>query len=220
MTHPDTRTRILDTAERLFAEQGISGTSLRALTRAADVNLASVHYHFGSKDALLDAVVERRAVPVNDERLHALGALDANGHAGPRAVEAILEAFMAPAVVVLSRSAEEGQRLGRLLARIEAQPPEVVLALSRKHFGAVAKRFVESLHAALPEVPKSVIAARFRMAAGLFSFVFSGNFDLDSIPDHPPAVESTEQRLTHAIDFLAAGMRAPRSVAQHTENAA
>jgi len=226
MPHPDprdTRTRILDHAERLFAKQGISRTSLRALTRAADVNLASVHYHFGSKEALLDAVVERRSLPLNDERVRSLEALLPVG-ADAVAVEAILEAFIAPAIALVSHSSEEGQRLGRLLARIEAQPPEVVEALYLKHFGSVASRFVDALQRALPDLPPKLVDRRFRMAAGLFSFLFSGNFDLDSIPGHPPTRDSIEARVTDAIGFAAAGMRAPEPATvgslQRAENAA
>jgi AcrR family transcriptional regulator len=63
---PRTKERILDTAERLFAERGYSATSLRAIIAEADVNLASVHYHFDSKEALLEAVFLRRALPANE----------------------------------------------------------------------------------------------------------------------------------------------------------
>ncbi len=71
-----TRERILDAAEELFAEKGIVATSLRVLTKAAGVNLAAVHYYFGSKEALLDAVLERRAEAVNLERLASLARLE------------------------------------------------------------------------------------------------------------------------------------------------
>ena len=57
MSQPDTKERILDAAERLFAREGFHNTSLRAITGEADVNLAAVNYHFGSKEALLDAVI-------------------------------------------------------------------------------------------------------------------------------------------------------------------
>lgn len=205
----DARHRILGAAECLFAEQGISGTSLRALTRTAEVNLAAVHYYFGSKEQLLDAVIERRARPVNHERLRALEALvDAAGGAEPE-IDEILRAFITPAVDALPVAQVESQRLARLLARIEAQPPEVVEALSRKHFGTVAARFVEACQRSLPELPRPLVADRFRFAAGLFSFLFSGNFDLDRIPGHPPRAAGLEQKLESMIAFLAAGMRAP-----------
>ncbi|PJF45437.1 MAG: TetR/AcrR family transcriptional regulator, partial [Candidatus Thermofonsia Clade 3 bacterium] len=60
-----TRERILDAAERLFAERGFAGTSLRDITSEARVNLAAVNYHFGSKDELFLATVVRRLEPVN-----------------------------------------------------------------------------------------------------------------------------------------------------------
>ena len=68
MSQPDTKQRILDVAERLFATRGFHATSLRAITRAAEVNLAAVNYHFGSKDALLEAVMLRRLGPLNEIR--------------------------------------------------------------------------------------------------------------------------------------------------------
>ncbi len=198
------RERILDAAEQLFSEQGISGTSLRALTRAADVNLASVHYYFGSKEALLDAVIDRRAKPVNAQRLFALESLRSSGE--DLEIEAILEAFVFPPLSAISTSSE--QRLGRLTARIEAQPPELVESLSREHFGDVSSDFVDALQSALPHLRKELVADRFRYAAGLFSFLFSGNFDLDTLPSHPPQPHTLEQKLSNAIGFIAAGMRA------------
>ncbi len=88
---PDTKTRILDTAEKLFGENGFDATSLRDITAQADVNLAAVNYHFQSKDSLIDAVIARRIEPVNRRRLEMLEA------AGPNpTIEQIVEAFLAP----------------------------------------------------------------------------------------------------------------------------
>ena len=65
----DTRDLLLDTAERLFAEHGIDATSLRTITSEAAANLAAVHYHFGSKDGLIQEVFARRFDPLNEDRL-------------------------------------------------------------------------------------------------------------------------------------------------------
>ena len=62
----ETKTRILDAAERLFAQDGIKATSLRAITEAAAANLAAVNYHFGSKEALVHAVYGRRSATARD----------------------------------------------------------------------------------------------------------------------------------------------------------
>jgi AcrR family transcriptional regulator len=209
MSAEDTRERILDAAEALFAERGISGTALRTITKAAHANLASVHYHFGSKESLLDAVVERRARPINRERLRTLEALERAAVETPLAVEDILNAFLLPGVQTLEAMPDKREQLTRLVARIEAQPPEVVEALFRKHFGSVGKRFVEAMQRALPHLPKETVSDRFRFAGGILSYVFSGNFDLDLIPDHPPHAASMAEKLEQVIGFLAAGLRAP-----------
>ena len=208
-----TRERILDTAERLFADRGISGTSLRVLTQAAGVNLAAVHYHFGSKEGLLDAVVERRAAPANRERLAELASLEAAGAleaaAGAPAIEDILRAFLEPALRALPEEPAATQQLTRLLARIEAQSPDVVEAIYRKHFGHVLAQFLEALQRVLPEVSKEQVADRFRCAVGTLSFVFSANYDLNTIPGHPQLPRRMEEKADLAISFIAAGLRAP-----------
>ena len=79
MAQSDTVTRILDTAEVLFAERGFAETSLRNITSKARVNLAAVNYHFGSKKALIQAVFARYLDPFS-ERFHtALDELEAHG---------------------------------------------------------------------------------------------------------------------------------------------
>src|SRR5258705_12717488 len=65
----ETRTRILDAAEELFMQHGFEATSMRQLTAQAGANLASVNYHFGSKDALIEAVFRRRLDAMNASRI-------------------------------------------------------------------------------------------------------------------------------------------------------
>ncbi len=203
-----TREKLLDVAVELFAEKGIGGTSLRVLTQQAGANLAAVHYHFGSKDALVDAVLERHAAALNRERLTDLERIEATAGSEPASVEAILTAFVTPGARNLEALRDRRALLVRLRGRIEAEPPEVVETLIRKHFGVVCARFVEALQHALPDLRKEVVAERFRFCLGALTSVFSENFQLDTIPGHPPHDRDDElaQRL---IAFLAAGLRAP-----------
>jgi AcrR family transcriptional regulator len=223
MASEDTRERLLNAAEQLFAEHGISGTTLRALTKVARVNLAAVHYHFGSKEGLLDAVVERRAASMNQERLRELGELERSARrsasrAAPR-VEDILRAFFLPGLRSFEREEPETvDLLTRLSARITCEPPETVEALVRKHFGMVMKRFVEALQRALPGQRREAVGDRFRFVIGALSHVFSGTFDLDVIPGHPVCDASDEERVQHLIVFLAAGLRAPSPSERVLEN--
>jgi TetR/AcrR family transcriptional regulator len=71
-----TRDRILDAAERLFAERGLAGTAVRDIARAADLKPASLYNHFDGKQELYDAVIERGVRPL----LEVIQALPAREH--------------------------------------------------------------------------------------------------------------------------------------------
>ena len=211
MTAEYTRNRILDSAESLFAQKGISGTSLRAITKDAQVNLAAVHYHFGSKEALLDAVLARRSRPVNQERMKLLSAMREESEGAPLDIEEVLDAYVMPGIRAVEIAVERSAHIARLLVRIEAQPPEVVEALFKKNLGLVNRAFLEELHRSLPHLSEETMGERFRFAMGTLSFIFSGNFDLDVIDSHPCPPLDLEKRLRHAIAFLGAALRAPET---------
>ena len=92
----DTKAEILDAAEELFARRGPNAVSLRQVIARARVNLAAIHYHFGSKESLLQAVLSRRLVPLNAERLALLEEAQRRTRRGP--LEKILEALVGPAL--------------------------------------------------------------------------------------------------------------------------
>ncbi len=204
-----TREKLLNVAEELFAEKGIGGTSLRVLTQQAGANLAAVHYHFGSKDALVDAVLERRAAALNQVRLADLARIEAAAGSEPPDVEDIVTAFVTPGARSLEALRDRRALLVRLRGRIEAEPPEIVEALIRKHFGAVWAHFVKALQRSLPELREELVAERFRFCLAALSSAFSENFQLDTIPGHPPIQDQDDQRARRLIAFLAAGLRAP-----------
>src|SRR5215813_9612299 len=93
----DTKQKILDTAERLFGEHGYAATPLRQVIAEAEVNVAAVHYHFGCKEDLLDAVVMRNATPLTEIRLSRLDCVEETAGDGPIEVEKVLECFLLPA---------------------------------------------------------------------------------------------------------------------------
>src|SRR5438876_3885821 len=96
----ETRTRILDAAEELFMQHGFEGTSMRLLTAKAGVNLAAVNYHFGSKDALIEAVFRRRLDPMNIARIAELDNLEAAD--STPSPDAIIRAFITPGLRLMA----------------------------------------------------------------------------------------------------------------------
>src|SRR4051794_4654288 len=109
----DTKQKILDAAEQLIAEQGYTGTSLRQIIASAGVNLASIHYHFGSKEELLDQLLTRKAGPVNEKRIELLDRYAAEWD-GAMPLEKVFEAFFAPMVDTANANPQFVQVMGRI----------------------------------------------------------------------------------------------------------
>jgi AcrR family transcriptional regulator len=188
----DTRHKLLDAAERLMAEQGIAATSLRQIIAEAGVNLAAVHYHFGSKEEMLDALVIRKAGPVNEIRLALLTRFEAEAAPNPAPVEKVLEAFLAPPFLERERSPLFVQVMGRLYA--EGLMPSIVA----KHFQPTVSRFYAALQAALPHVPAEEMVWRVHFMIGAMAHTMWG----------PPGQESAPVVVRRIVRFLGAGFRA------------
>ncbi len=201
MPRPDTRERILDHAERLFAEHGYDRASLRAITEAAEVNLAAVHYHFGSKEHLLEAVFQRRIGPINEERIRRLDLAIAEAAPALPSLRRVLESFLRPAVEQLRR-VDAWILMG--LARILHEDGAITTRHFDRLFGPVIERY-RILLPICPELSPEEIQARFRFMIGamLHSTVPSGPEELRSRDTDP------ERQLRRLLAFVEAGFEAP-----------
>ena len=195
-----TKSRILDSAEKLFGMNGFDGTSLRDITAAADVNLAAINYHFQSKDSLIDAIVARRIEPVNKKRFEMLEA------AGPHPnVEQILTALMAPVLQV------KVDALAPLIGRILSNPELFVERVFHKHLAPVSQRFVEALSKALPELPPSEILWRLHFSVGVMTHTMLWGRIYPRITNGVCDISDREALVDRTVRFVAAGFRAPAS---------
>jgi AcrR family transcriptional regulator len=203
-----TKERILDTAEQLFAEHGYAATSLRSIIAQAGVNLAAVHYHFHSKQALLEAVVLRRSIPANHERLALLGRFEKEAGGNPPPLEKVIEAFVAP-TLEMSRNPQSGSMVFmRLLGRLHAEG-DLLPGIITSQFGDVLQRFGAALRAALPDLPREELLWRLNLAIGALSQTLrGGSKDLETISDLSLSLNS-EAALERLVAFLSAGFRAP-----------
>jgi len=201
----DTKEKILETAAQLFGEQGVAGTSLRQIIAKADVNLAAIHYHFGSKESLLDELIHRKADPVNRERLDRLCRLEAEAGDKPVAVEAILEAFFVPTAA----AAEQNPLFVRVMGRIHSEG--LMPAIVQKHFYPTAQRFVAQLRRAVPHLPEEEFLWRVHFMMGAMAHTMCGTplFPADSADYHG--------RMRKLVTFLSAGFRAPATANGETK---
>ena len=185
-----TKERILDTAERLFSEQGYAATSLRGIIAEAEVNLAAVHYHFHSKEALLEAVILRRSVPANQERLVLLDRCEQAAGDNPPPLEQVIEAFVAPTFRMARNPASGGMVFMRLLGRLHAEG-DVLSGILTSQFRDVLERFGAALRQALPDLPPGELFWRLNFAIGaLGQALRGGSRDLGVIADLPRASNS------------------------------
>ncbi len=162
----DTASRIIDAAQRLFIRNGTEATSLRAVTREAGVNVAAIHYYFGSRDELLRSVLDRIIKPLNARRLALLNQSLAAHHGRPLPVEEILRAFLLPDLELIETLRDGGVEIAHFAARSYAAPSPTLKPLIEDQFSEWSTRFMAELARALPRVDREELVFRFRCIIG------------------------------------------------------
>lgn len=199
----NTKDRILGAAESLFAQQGFAGTSLREVTSRADVNIAAVNYHFGSKENLINEVFRRRLDELSEQRL---GALKTAREQSPGDLQAVLAAFIEPALA-LSLDRQGGSAFVRVLARAYAEKDERLRQFVSEHYGHVMREFSKAMAACLPELPRDTLAWRLDFIAGALTYAmadFGHNKRMGSGSDHAHCQRAARE----LVRFAAAGLNA------------
>jgi len=205
----ETRTRILDAAEELFMLHGFEGTSMRLLTAKAGVNLAAVNYHFGSKNALIEAVFRRRLDPMNAERVAGLDRLEAE--AGDKAIRPleIIRAFIAPSLHLIEDARGGGRNFIRLLGRSYTDPAKEIRALIGQLYAVTVERYKSAFQRALPDLPREELHWRLYFMFGTLSHTLTATDTVQLIagvkPEDRYDARLLEERL---LAFLTAGLHA------------
>jgi AcrR family transcriptional regulator len=202
----DTPTRILDAAERLFAERGIESVSVRSILAAAGVNVALAHYHFGSREGLIAALLEARVAPLVAEMARGIEEADARGQGA--SLEDVLRAYFAPA----ARWIVERPRCARLCALLQTSPSPEIRSLGEDAVRGVMNRLAAAVLKRVPAnlAPKQVFLRLLLMVGGPFYIASGWERVLQSArrrlePDvrFDPAMIAEE-----FVQFTAAGLRA------------
>lgn len=207
----DTKERLLDAAEHVFAEKGFEGTSMRAVTQAAGAAVSAANYHFGSKRELLRAVLRRRIEPLNRARLERLAELEARLGGRAPDLEDVVEALVRPAFELrASHLGGDGRAFMRhVAARLFADPPPELASLKAELMADVNDRFTAALARALPDVETGGHAVALQLTAGLMVHVLSGQVDPEAAGALPGRESEPWERLCGAVvRYAAAGIRA------------
>ncbi len=202
-----TKTKILDAAEALFADRGFAETSLRTITQRADVNLASVNYHFGSKKSLIQAVFDRflkRFVKELDAQLIPIE----QGEQRPT-VDEVLQTLVAPILAIDAKSDNGSSNFMKLLGRAYAESQGHLRRFMQEHYAGYIIRFTKQLHRSEPGIDAKEMFWRLHFMLGTMIFTFAGSHALRDIAQADFSESVTiEQTMRRLLPFLSAGFKA------------
>lgn len=205
----DTKQEILNAAEALFARVGYHASSMRAITESAGVNLALVNYHFGSKEALLEAVIARRLSLVNGLRVKRLKEIRNRSKEKDMRpdIEEVLRAYIEP----VSGSDEKDKGWAdftNLIGRAFTGPDETVQEILLRHMKPVNQLMLDLLGAALPGLSKEEVFWRYQFVVGALGRAIRMN----SFPGYDPLKKNFEAgsgaMIEMLVPFASAGMEA------------
>ncbi|MCI4643176.1 MAG: TetR family transcriptional regulator [Hyphomonadaceae bacterium] len=198
------RTRILDAAEKLFAEHGYDGVTLRAIAREADVDVALANYHFGRKHELFEATFMRRAELLNRWRIRALDEAIASAAPEAPSVRAIMDAYLYPLLHGPHLSDPAWRSYYALVAYVN-NSTEWGGKLMSRFFNPMVDRFIDALRKALPNAPEEALFWGYHCLSGALTLAFAQTGRLDKLSGGVCSSEDLEAAYTHIVAFVTAG---------------
>ena len=165
-TNTEIRNKILISAESLFAQHGYKGASLREITRAANVNLAAVNYHFGDKETLFCETLRRRLAPINKTRLANLEQARQSAGDGPIPLAIVIELLARPFFELGQDTATGGHHSVRLIGRCLAEPQPFMAPLLSNEFHPVMARFAQAIRRHVPTLSPEEFLWRLSFVVG------------------------------------------------------
>ena len=202
-THFSTKDRILGAAEELFAQHGFAGTSLRQVTSRADVNIAAVNYHFGSKENLVNEVFRRRMDEMSALRLSRLKAA-IQEHPGE--LEPVLAAFVEPALA-MAQDRHGGGAFIRVIARAYAEKNDSLRKFLSDQYGHVPREFAKAIAICLPQLSKEQLYWRLDFLSGALTYAMA-DFGMIKRLSGTSEAAHRERAARELIRFAAAGLSA------------
>ena len=209
----NTKKRIMDAAEILFAERGFERTTTHLLTSMAGVNQAAVNYHFGSKDKLIEEVIMRRLSPISRQSLTSLQRIEAEADRTslrPK-TEDVLLAIIDPFFKISSASSSESFFLA-IVGRALVEQDKTIQSIYRNCYKPVLNMIFNMLKKSMPEFPEQILHLRIHFALGTITYamnLFKRKRLLEDFSTPPYGEEDVLQGL---IRFVVSGMESIETV--------
>jgi len=203
-----TKNKILDSAENLFAVKGFNGTSLREITSQAEVNLAAVNYHFGSKKELIKAVMSRYMDELSPRLEVALQKI-CEDEKQPSLIE-VFSAFIEPLLSLNEFRNNGTSTFLQLLGRGYTDSQGFLRWFLTTQYPNVISNFVKAIQKAYPELTTEDIFWRLHFTMGTIVFTMSSSDALIDIAqnDFDKTIDISGV-IERVIPYVAAGVAAP-----------
>ncbi|KLD75648.1 TetR/AcrR family transcriptional regulator [Xanthomonas hyacinthi] len=195
------RALILDAAERLFAENGFDGVPMRTISSGAGIGLGLLTYHFPAKEALLEAVIARRAGSLKDAQFAAFARLSPSD-----TLEDVMDAFTRPILELMSSGDPGWRAYGQLIAVLEQQ--RRWMPLLQAYFRDIGFAAMERISIAEPRLDKAAGLRAFSCFISVIMGAFAINGGLDIISDGRMASEDLRAAYPTMMRFVVGGFRA------------
>lgn len=203
----ESKRRLLDAAEQLFADRGFEAVSVRDVTQLAKANVAAINYHFGSRDGLIALVVTRYITPINQERLVRLDALERKWSGKAVPLEEIIDAFVRPLVGIVQKSELSERLFCKLMGRIFSLQGDGVPEAVEGQMRNLSDRFTRALARTLPSVPPEELVWRMHFVVGSMIHTLMNQDMLHRLTNGASGAPTMEATLGRFIRFAAAGLR-------------
>lgn len=209
----DTRDLILNAAEQLFSKHGFYGVTIREVAREAGVDTALVHYYFGAKRELFDAVFLRRAEVWNNERVDGINRY-ATEMGDAMTLEGLFEAFLRPPFQWSMKGGPGWKHYSALVAQTNANPTFGGETMARYYDPAI-RRLIELIKRVLPEAREVDLYWAYHNLSGALTLTLGETGRLDRLSGGLCRSGDLETAGDYMVRFAAAGFRAvcgPRPV--------
>ncbi len=203
----DLKETILDAAEGLFARHGFHGVTTRQVAAEAGVDTALIHYYFGAKRELFDAVFLRRAEILNQAREASMNAYVAAHDPATMTVEGVIEAFIEPLLRISQDGGAGWKSYFALVAQVNNTPAWGGETMAR-FFDPVVHQLVETLKTLRPQAEYRDLYWCYQFLTGSMMLSLSETGRIDSLSEgecHSSDLEAVRQRL---FSYCAAGFEA------------
>lgn len=212
-----TRARILAAAEAEFGDHGFDGVSVRQIALRADVPVALINYHFGSKEGLYRAIFEMRAPMIIDQRIAGLRLAEMEPDRDRR-VEMIVKAVLVPNLHM--RSTEKNSSYARILAREVSDPKSHNRKVVAEFFDPIAYRVMEALQQALPDRSLEEINWGYQAMLGVMVYTMADTGRISRLSGGRCDPEDELATATHLVALMKAAILHARVPNRHEEEPA